>query len=420
MLHERHLQEVISDQRKRLESLNNKPSIARAIDYQYLIDTHLISVITGVRRSGKSTVLQQLTNQYTQFYYINFDDERLFDFQLSDFQTLMLVFKQNANAKVIFLDEIQNILHWERFVRRIYDDGFKIYITGSNAKLLSSELATHLTGRYTKTELYPFSFPEYLRFHQIDFTQKDSDTKSQIIKHFNLYMQHGGFPEFVVFQDKMQLQIIYEDIIAKDLIARFGIKNVKAFKQLAHYYYSNFTKEISYNSLKTILGISSANTIKDYTEYLMQAYLVFEIYKFDYSLKQQLNYAKKVYTIDNGLRNSIAFRFNTDLGQLLENIMFIHLKKSYNQVWFYKTKQNHEVDFCVQTDKQLILFQVSYELENNKTRQREIRSLQEAMQELKSSEAHIITYNQFDTVETDSGTIEVMPFWYYATRYLVK
>lgn len=418
MLSERQLQEVTADQTKRLKSQTNIPTIARSIDYEYLINTKFITVISGVRRSGKSTLLQQLTSRYKTFYYINFDDERLFDFQLSDFQTLMLVFKQNTEANVIFLDEIQNIENWERFIRRIYDDGFKIFITGSNSKLLSSELATHLTGRYIKTELYPFSFAEYLKFHKINYKQNDTDTKSQILKFFNSYLHDGGFPEYTDFHDKMQLQNIYHDIIYKDLIARFGIKNTKAFKQLAHYYYSNFTKEISYNSLKSILGISSANTIKDYTEYLQQAYLVFETYKFDFSLKKQLNYAKKIYTIDNGLRNSIAFRFNTDLGQLLENIMFLHLIRKFDKVWFYKTKQNHEVDFCVQTNNQVVLFQVSYQLENSKTLQREIRSLHEAMKELNTKQAYIITHNQFDTLKSKSGKIEAFPFWYYATQML--
>lgn len=416
MLKIRQLQEIIADQSKRVKILNDTITIKRAIDYQYLKDTKFISIISGVRRCGKSTVLIQLTQEYKQFYYINFDDERLFDFQLSDFQTLMLAFKQKTEARVIFLDEIQNVPHWERFVRRIYDDGFKIFITGSNSKLLSSELATHLTGRYIKIELYPFSFAEYLSFHNINFTNKDSDTKSQILKHFDNYMQDGGFPEYITFRDKNQLQNIYEDIIYKDLIARFNIKNTKAFRQLAHYYYSQFTKEISYNSLKSILSISSANTIKDYTEYLQQAYLIFECYKFDFSLKQQLSYAKKIYAIDNGLRNSVAFRFNTDLGQMLENTMFLHLKRKYGDVWFYKTKRNHEVDFCVQTNHQIKLFQVSYHIENPKNRQREIRSLIEAMQELNQKEAFIITYNQFETFDTESGKIEILPFWYYATQ----
>ena len=417
MLNERQLQEVISDQGNRLRVLNEKPTIKRAIDYQYLLDSTFIVVISGIRRSGKSTLIHQLTTHFEAFYYLNFDDERLFDFELSDFQTLMLAFQQNSDAKVIFLDEIQNVQNWERFIRRLYDEGFKIYLTGSNSKLLSSELATHLTGRYTKIELYPFLFSEYLDFHNVDFKKKDSHTKSKILKHFNNYLQDGGFPEHVTYGDKLQLQNIYEDIIYKDLIARFGIKNTKAFKQLAHYYFSNFTQEVSYNSLKSILNISSVNTIKDYTEYLQQAYLIFEIYKFNYSLKQQLNYVKKIYIIDNGLRNSVAFKFNTDLGQLLENLVFLHLKNTYHNVWFYKTKQNHEVDFCIQNHDQIKLYQVSYQIENNKTRQREIRSLEEAMKELQTSIALIITYNQFETIKTHSGNIEVIPFWYFATQY---
>lgn len=413
MLNEQQIQEVIDDQALRLKALKSNDTVLRSTNYTYLVQTPFISVITGVRRSGKSTLLQQLTAHFEHFYYINFDDERLFNFQLDDFQKLMLLFAKRGRAKVVFLDEIQNISNWERFVRRIYDEGYKIFITGSNSKLLSSELATHLTGRYVKTELYPFSFVEYLHYQSVDYSFSDTKTKSLILKSFDDYLQNGGFPEYLKYADKNQLQNIYEDIIYKDLIVRFGIKNAKAFKQLSHYYFTNFTKEISYNSLKSILGISNTNTIKDYTSYLEQAYLLFECYKFDYSMKQQISYAKKVYVVDNGLRNSISFRFSTDMGQLLENIVFLHLKKQYGDVWFYKTENNYEVDFCVHSNG-IELYQVSYHLENDKTRQREIRSLELAMQELKTDKAFIITYNQFETIQTQHGNIEVLPYWYYA------
>ncbi len=409
-MHEQQIKEVITDQKYQLK--NKDIGILRELDYNYLLESPFITIITGIRRCGKSTLMLQLTKHYKNFYYVNFDDERFLNFTVADFQTLMLIFKQQSNSKTIFIDEIQNIENWERFIRRINDEGYKIFITGSNSKLLSSELSTHLTGRYIKIELFPFSFTEYLSFNKINFKQLNSDNKAQILKYFDKYINNGGFPEYTTYNNKQQLQNIYEDIIYKDLIARFSIKNSKALKQLAHYYYSNFTKEISYNSLKSILSINSSNTIKDYTEYLQQSYLLFECYKFDYSLKKQLTYSKKIYAIDNGLRNRISFRFNAGLGQLLENIVYIQLRKQYKDVWFYKTKKKHEVDFCIQHDK-IQLFQISYNIEDKKTLNREIRSLVDASSELNTDQLFLLTYNTFDTITKDNTTIEILPVWHW-------
>lgn len=413
MPNEQQISEILIDQAGQLQ--NKEPGVPRDVDYKYLAETHFITVITGIRRCGKSILMLQLTKYFDDFYYVNFDDERFFDFTVSDFQTLMIIFKKKVHSKNIFLDEIQNITGWERFVRRIYDEGYKVFITGSNSKLLSSELASHLTGRYIKIELFPFSFNEYLKFKKIDTTALGSDNKSRILASFDTYLTEGGFPEYMIYSDGQQLQNIYEDIIYKDLVTRFGIKNSKALKQLAHYYYTNFTKEVSYNSLKTILSINSVATIKDYTEYLEQSYMLFECYKFDYSLKKQYTYSKKVYTIDNGLRNRISFRFNTDSGQLLENLVYIHLRKQYKQVFFYKTTQNHEVDFCIQSDT-IKLYQVCYMLDDFKTRERETRSLVSAMDELNTNEATILTYNSFDEFIINDKTIQVIPVWYWMLR----
>ena len=415
MLSEQVLSQIINDQKEIF--LKKEIGIPRMVKTKQLLETKRIVVITGIRRSGKSTLLRQIAKKLKSFYYINFDDERLFNFELSDFQKLILCFQKMEKSKTLLIDEIQNVPNWERFVRRIYEEDYKIFITGSNAKLLSSELSTHLTGRYKKTELYPFSFTEYLKYKKIVTTNITTQKQAQILTAFNTYLKQGGFPEYVRYNDIEDLQNVYNDIIYKDLIVRFNIRNQKAFKNLAHYLLSNFTKEISYTSLKSISNINNNNTIKDYIEYLQQSYLLFECYKFDYSLKKQLSYSKKIYAIDNGLRNSIAFRFNTDLGQLLENVVYIELKKQYGEVWFYKTNKNHEVDFCVQSTE-ILLFQVSYELETGKTRNREIRSLIEAMHELKTDKGYILTYNQFETIETENGKIEILPFWYYLTEQL--
>lgn len=407
------IEEVYADQ---LQLLKKKDKgILREIFYESLIKSTQIVVVTGIRRCGKSTLLHQLTGYYNDFAYINFDDERLYNFALDDFQKLMLIIKKRGDTKNIFIDEIQNVAGWERFTRRIHDEGYKIFITGSNSKLLSSELATHLTGRYTKTELYPFSFNEYIKWLKINPDDPASDTKAQLLAAFDAYLINGGFPGYLQNMEGDYLRNIYEDIIQKDLIVRFGIKNVKSLKVLAHYLYSNFTKEISYNTLKNVLNLKSVNTVKDYIDYLQQAYMVFECYKYDYSLKKQEIYNKKCFVIDNGLRMSVAFKFNADMGQLLENLVYIELRRQYESVYFYKTKENYEVDFYVDS-RQPILIQVCLTTEDAHTRIREVRSLTKAMNELQLSESYLLTYNEENTLATDRGTIHIMPVW----RWLMK
>lgn len=411
------IEEVYADQ---LQLLKKKDKgILREIPYENLIKSTQIVVVTGIRRCGKSTLLHQLTGYYDDFAYINFDDERLYNFALDDFQKLMLIIKKSGDTKNIFIDEIQNVTGWERFIRRIHDEGYKIFITGSNSKLLSSELATHLTGRYTKTELYPFSFREYIKWLKINPDTPASETKAQLLAAFDAYLINGGFPGYLQNREGDYLRNIYEDIIQKDLIVRFGIKNVKSLKVLAHYLYSNFTKEISYNTLKNVLNLKSVNTVKDYIDFLQQAYMVFECYKYDYSLKKQETYNKKCFVIDNGLRMSVAFKFNADMGQLLENLVYIELRRQYESVFFYKTKENYEVDFYVDS-RQPILVQVCLTTEDAHTRNREVRSLTKAMNELQLSESYLLTYNEENSIATDRGTIHIIPVWRWLIMSYLK
>lgn len=408
MIFEQLIEQVVNDQRILLQTKTT--STPRNVNYKLLLETSQIVVITGIRRCGKSTLLHQIIKNYNNFSYINFDDERLFNFELSDFQNLMLIFKKQNNSKVIFIDEIQNVPNWERFVRRIFEEGYKIYITGSNSKLLSSELATHLTGRYLKIELFPFSFAEYINYKRIEILPLTSDNLAAILKTFDEYLQSGGFPGSFINSNIAYIQQIFEDIIFKDLIARFEIRNIKTFKQLAHYLITNFTKEISYNSLKNSLTLSNVNTIKDYIDYLQQAYLIFECYKFDFSLKKQIVYNKKIYCIDNGLQKSISFNFSNNYGQLLENLIYTELRRRTIEVYFYKTAQNYEVDFILH-DKVIQLYQVCYIVENEKTFEREKRALTEAMKELNVQLSTIITYNNEAFIKTDSGNIIIIPAW---------
>lgn len=186
-------------------------------------------MISGIRRSGKSTLLLQLADLCPYFHFITFDDERLINFEVSDFNALLIELNRDKPSKTIFIDEVQNVAGWEQFVRRLHDQQYKVFITGSNSKLLSSELATHLTGRYIKTKLFPFSFLEYLTLKQIDPGDKTTENLGRITDAFDKYLVDGGFPEFLLHNDTEFLQRIYEDILYRDLIVRFGIKNIKGF-----------------------------------------------------------------------------------------------------------------------------------------------------------------------------------------------
>lgn len=407
------LEDILMDQRELFESKRNW--IIRDIDFEKYIKTSHITIISGIRRGGKSTLLRQFAEKYEDYYYyINFDDERLINFTVQDFADMMMLFQKQSSARTIFIDEIQNIEGWERFIRRIHDEEYKIFITGSNAKLLSSELGTHLTGRYLKVELFPFSFSEYLRYNKLSYQKVTTKVKSSILKHFDSYLIHGGMPEYLKYGEEEFLSRTYEDIIYKDIISRYKLKEVKQFKQLSHYLFSNFTSDISYNSLRNTLGIKSPVSVKNYIGYLEESFLAFELFKYDYSLKQQHIRQKKIYIIDNGIRNSIAFRFSSDKGKLLVNLVFLEYKRRGIQVYMHRNKT--ECDFIVE-DKQKIIsaVQVCYNLnENNK--KREMRGAIIAMDHYNLDSSCILTYNQSETETlTDGRVIVIMPVWKWLT-----
>jgi predicted AAA+ superfamily ATPase len=407
------LEEVVYEQYNTF--INKNAGISRSININYITTSHLITVITGIRRSGKSTLMRQIAKHYSDFYYINFDDERIASFIVDDFRLLMLVFQKKTASKVIFLDEIQLVENWEIFVRRLFEEGYKIIVTGSNARLLSSELATHLTGRYHKIELYPFSFSEFLKFKQFEYSEPTSQQKAQLLNHLDDYIANGGFPEYRMLNDKEYLKTVYNDVIYRDLIVRFGIKNIQIFKQLSNYLFTNFTKETSYNSLGKLFKIGSATTIGEYIDYLQQAYLVFECYKYDYSFRKQLVYNKKIYVIDNGLRNAIAFNFSKNIGQNLENIVFLQLKRQQKEIYFYRSKENFEVDFVIHQNP-VELIQVTYSMLDTETANREKRALYHAMKELNLHKATIITYNEENTILENEKEIKIIPIWKWLTE----
>jgi predicted AAA+ superfamily ATPase len=403
--------ETIVFEQKELFSKEDK-SIPRNINFKNYIDTELIIVISGVRRTGKSTLLRQFASHYTDFRYLNFDDERLISFEVDDFADLMLLWQKQGNFNTVFLDEVQNVPQWERFVRRIFNEGYKIFVTGSNSKLLSGELGTHLTGRHKIVELFPFSFSELLTLKQIDYNNiKTTTQKAALLAAFDEYLFEGGFPYYCKTKEKDFLTLLYDNILFKDVLFRFAIREKRTFRELANYALTNIGKEFSYKNISQILNIKSISTVKNYLDNMEEAYLIFTLQKFDFSLKKQYTSNKKMYVIDNGLRNNVAFYFSDDKGKLLENIIFLELKRRGGNLFFHKDKK--ECDFLVQTGTQITkAIQVCFEL-NEANKERELDGLLEAMNYYNLNKGIIVTKNQKDECEIDGKKIFIMPVYQF-------
>lgn len=400
------LEEIVNDQR---EVFHRKDKgVERLIDFDRYIKTKQIVILSGIRRSGKSTLLKQLSDKLKEdFYYINFDDERLIDFDVSDFDSLLTVWKKSHQSKNILIDEIQNIEKWERFIRRIYEEGYKIFITGSNAKLLSSELSTHLTGRYFKIEVYPFSFKECLIFNNIDFKKVSSSNRIKIMKAFDDYLVSGGFPDFIKYKDEEFLKRTYEDVVYKDIITRFGIKEVASFRRVSSFVFSNFTKKIGYKKIAENLEIKSPISVRDYIGFLQESYLIFELFKYDYSLKKQFVSDKKAYVIDNGMRSVVSFSFSEDKGRLLENLIYIELRRRGCNVFFDKGK--NECDFLIEEKGKIIeAIQVCYSL-NDGNQEREVAGLVESLKKNNLKKGTIINYSDEKVINYDGFTVNIIP-----------
>jgi len=400
------LEKVVRSQEKNFQQ--KESGVRRDINFDKYIKTGQITVITGARRSGKSTLLKQFSENFDAYHYLNFDDERLLDFKVGDFENLMLVFNKMHPAKTIFLDEIQNVAKWERFVRRAYEEEYKIFVTGSNANLLGSELATHLTGRYFSIELFPFSFAEFLRFKNQDWQNLYSQKIARITALFEQYLENGGFPEFLKSQDTEYLKRTYEDILYKDILVRFNVREVKSFRELANFVFSNFTKEASYNNLKKILDFKSVMSVRNYIHYLQESYLAFELLKYDFSLKKQYVSNKKIYVVDNGLRNTVAFSVSSDSGCLLENLVFLELKRRAQEIYYFKDK--NECDFIIKEKNKITqAIQVCFKIDQN-NRERELAGLREAMKKFDLQKGLILTKTQEEQIG-ENNEIEIKPIW---------
>lgn len=370
-----------------------------------------IIIIKGLRRCGKSTLMEWVRSKQTQpHFYFNFDDDRLVNFAIEDFQTLLsLLIELLGPAKTVFFDEIQNIAGWEKFIRRLHDHGYKIYLTGSNARLFSKELGTHLTGRYISLEMYPYSFSEYLaaKQYQIDPQKKFStETQAEIKRFFNDYMKMGGIPDYIRFEQPEYLSDLYESILYRDIIVRNGIVKEQALKTLGYYLASNIGKDLSFNNLKNLLKIPSATTVSDYCYFLEMSYLCFFVNRYSDSLKVQAHYGKKEYFIDHALAQRLGFQTSEDRGRVLENLVFLELKRRHYDVYFHRDKK--ECDFIIKQAASIVqAVQVSVHLDNPELKEREFSGLREAMQRYQLKTGLILTEN----TEFQEDGINVVPVW---------
>ena len=403
------IRDILMRQKKELSIVRNRKYIQRDIPLPELHKS-VIKVITGPRRAGKSFfALHELIN----FGYVNFDDESIAD--VDDYDEIVHAINSVYNeTDMIFLDEIQNLERWELFVNRLQRTGHNLIISGSNANLLSRELSTHLTGRHTNIIVFPFSFKEYLTYFG------DEPTNAEKKSRLEDYLESGGYPEPLVndLDYRSYLKTLLEAILFKDIITRYNPGYPGALEQIARFLISNFSNLISYRSIKDFTDIGSVHTVKKYISYLEETFLLFELKRFSFKLKEQERANKKIYVIDPGLINATSFSFSSNLGRLYENLVAIELKKKQlkGELEFYYYKKEYEVDFVVQKKGTITnLIQVCCDVDDSTVWEREVRGLLYAQKYLGCRNLTIITNSKDDTEEIEwfgmKGEITSLPLW---------
>jgi uncharacterized protein len=396
MINKDTLREVIILQRDSLDKL----SVGVKRENKIKVHSSFAVIITGIRRAGKSTLLHQILKESKLGYYLNLEDPRLEGFDLSDFNKIESLMKEiYGKGGVYFFDEIQNVEKWEKFIRYLVDKKEKVILTGSNASLLSRDLGTKLTGRYLQTEILPFSYREFLTMENLKLS----------VNSFEKYLFQGGFPEYLKQKNPQILQELLKNIIMRDVAVKFGIKNTHYLIKIATYLLSHAGKEFSYNSIKNMLKIKSVQSVIDYITYFEDAYLIFTIPRFSYSYKQQQVNAKKVYSIDNGFSSVNSASFSKDKGKLLENLVFLELRRKFKEIFYFQEK--HECDFIIKEKEKITsAFQVCFEF-NEENKKREIDGVLEAMNKFNLKEGLILTFNQEDEFVLEGKKIKLIPVW---------
>ena len=406
----------ILNQRKERDELLSRSYLIRQTSFnnEQLLGSHLIKLITGPRRVGKSTqALLMLRNK--NFAYLNFDNSTL----LNDWDAnlaLRLLDEVYPGYQYIMLDEVQNLKDWDLWVSELFRIGKNLVITGSNAKMLSSEMATVLTGKYIQVEMLPFSLQEFFAWNELDLDKIHNEQKTELTVLADDYMRNGGYPEVVLSRSltRSYLDTLFDAIILKDIAKRHNVRNITDLNDIAIYLVSNFCNYISANDLTQSLGFSSVNTVKKFMDYLHEPYLFYYLSRYNNKLKIMKKAAKKVYVVDNGFVAAKAFSLSDNLGRLLENQIFVELlRRGYNPdntMFYYHSRNNKEVDFVLRKGafvEQII--QVCYDMSSAKTEKREVDSIIECAEELQCSDLCIITNNDKRTIEHSGYKIQVVP-----------
>ena len=407
---------VILNQKKERDNLMSRPYLMRRgnQDTDLLLGSHLIKLITGPRRVGKSTqALLMLRNK--NFAYLNFDSQPLLD--AWDANLIMRMMDDvYPNYEYIMLDEVKNLDAWDLWVSELYRMGKNLVITGSNAKMLSSEMATVLTGKYLQVEMLPFSLEEFFDWHQLDLHKLEPEQKTEAAVLTDDYMRNGGYPEVVASRPltRSYLDTLFDSIVWKDVAKRHHVRNVTDLNNLAMYLVSNFCNPVSANELTEELGFSSVNTTKKFMDYLHEPYLFYYLPRYNNKLKLMKKAPRKVYVVDNGFVAAKAFALSDNLGRLLENQVFIELiRRGYDTdktMFYYRSRNDKEVDFVLRRGTHIErLVQVCYDISSPKTEKREVDSLVECAGELKCSNLVIVTNNDERMIEKDGYQISLVP-----------
>jgi hypothetical protein len=405
---------TLSDQKEEIANYDIRPLCSRYEESRLNMNSRLAQIVIGVRRCGKSTLCEKVLKQSNiKFAYANFDDDRLATLKTEDLDSVLSALYQiYGDFNYLFLDEIQNVPSWQLFANRLLRQNIHLFITGSNSKLLSKELATHLTGRHNKVELFPFSFSEYAEVRGID--TKSYSVKAQALrkKALNEYLLEGGFPELLHENDKRgYIDSLLNAIIRNDIAKRFKIRHVDVLKRMAVHLADNYCHEFIASDVAELFGISD-HTAENYYSYLKEAYLFQGVHKFSFKSRERVT-NEKVYVVDIAFATQRESTFSTEnYGWRLENTIFLELlrrnRPRYADIFYYKERQ-WEVDFMVVKDNRIEqLIQVSYEISSEKTLKREITGLVKASEKFRCENLLLITMNGERTIETDTHTINMM------------
>ena len=413
------IKRVIADQTEELKFRSTQKFIVRdLLDYaKNILDEKIIKVVTGVRRCGKSTFCHQLL-MGKKYAYLNFDDERLIGLTSDDLDSILEnLLIHTSKPEYLFFDEIQNVQGWELFVNRLSRQGYNIILTGSNGKMLSRELATHLTGRHVQIEMFPFSFTEFLRFKNAEHFPENILSTTQVSQLRSLldeYIEFGGFPEIENNANKKRyIRDLYDKVILRDIVERYNIRDIALLKELSILLLNYFSSLFTYNKISNTLNAGSVNTIKEFAIYLEDTYLLNYVSKFSFKLKEEIRNPRKVYCIDSGLVSSLGTSLSPNIGRKIENLVFLNEKRKGNIINYFSDGKS-EVDFVITDERNSItLIQSAYNISDSETYRRETDALVNSAKYLNPQKILLINEDKEDVVNINGIEINIIPLWKY-------